>query len=58
MSNFSHQGREKKVYVEKMFNDISKRYDFFNTVSSFIPDKIKFKSKKNGSNLISPVNLE
>ena len=34
MSNFSHHGSEKKVYVEKMFNDISKRYDFFNTVSS------------------------
>jgi len=39
MSNFSHQGREKKVYVEKMFNDISKRYDFFNTVSSFGLDR-------------------
>jgi len=39
MSNFSHQGREKKVYVEKMFNDISKRYDLFNTVSSFGLDR-------------------
>ena len=39
MSNFSHHGSEKKVYVEKMFNDISKRYDFFNTVSSFGLDR-------------------
>ena len=39
MSNFSHHGNEKKVYVEKMFNDISKRYDFFNTVSSFGLDR-------------------
>ena len=39
MSNFSHHGSEKKIYVEKMFNDISKRYDFFNTVSSFGLDR-------------------
>ena len=39
MSNFSHHDNEKKVYVEKMFNDISKRYDFFNTVSSFGLDR-------------------
>ena len=39
MSNFSHQGNDKKVYVEKMFNDISKRYDLFNTISSFGLDR-------------------
>ena len=39
MSNFSHQGKEKKIYVEKMFNDISKRYDLFNTLSSFGLDR-------------------
>ena len=39
MSNFSHQGKEKKIYVEKMFNDISSRYDLFNTLSSFGLDR-------------------
>ena len=39
MSNFSHQGKEKKIYVEEMFNDISKRYDLFNTISSFGLDR-------------------
>ena len=39
MSNFLHQGKDKKVYVEKMFNDISKRYDLFNTISSFGLDR-------------------
>ena len=39
MSNFSHQGKEKKIYVEKMFNDISNRYDLFNTLSSFGLDR-------------------
>ena len=39
MSNFSHHGKDKKVYVEKMFNDISKRYDLFNTISSFGLDR-------------------
>ena len=34
MPKFQHQGKEKKAYVEKMFNDISKRYDLFNTLSS------------------------
>ena len=41
MSNFSHQGNDKKVYVEKMFNDISKRYDLFNTISSFGLDRYR-----------------
>ena len=39
MSNFSHQGNEKKKYVEEMFNDISKKYDLFNTISSFGLDR-------------------
>ena len=47
MSNFSHQGKEKKIYVEKMFNDISKRYDLFNTISSFGLDR--YWRKKLGS---------
>tara|TARA_B100000029_G_scaffold446541_1_gene467752 strand:- start:606 stop:1325 length:720 start_codon:yes stop_codon:yes gene_type:complete len=39
MAKFQHQGKEKKVYVEKMFNDISKRYDLFNTLSSLGIDR-------------------
>ena len=39
MSKFQHQGKEKKAYVEKMFNDISKRYDLFNTLSSLGIDR-------------------
>ena len=39
MPKFQHQGKEKKVYVEKMFNDISKRYDLFNTLSSLGIDR-------------------
>jgi len=39
MSKFAHTGEEKKVYVIKMFNDISKRYDLFNSLSSFGIDR-------------------
>ena len=39
MSKFIHQGKEKKIYVENMFDDISKKYDLFNTISSFGIDR-------------------
>ena len=39
MSRFIHQGDKKKMFVEQMFNDISKRYDLFNTLSSMGLDK-------------------
>jgi len=39
MSKFTHEGNDKKKYVESMFNDISKRYDIFNLISSFGLDK-------------------
>ena len=39
MSKFTHQGKDKKKYVESMFDDISKRYDLFNTLSSFGIDR-------------------
>ena len=39
MAKFIHQGNEKKKYVEGMFNDISLRYDLFNTLSSMGIDK-------------------
>ena len=38
-ANFIHQGKDKKKYVENMFDDISKRYDLFNTISSFGIDR-------------------
>ena len=34
MSKFTHHGEDKKKYVKDMFNDISDRYDLFNTISS------------------------
>ena len=39
MSKFIHQGEEKKAYVKDMFNDISKRYDLFNLLSSMGLDR-------------------
>ena len=39
MSKFIHQGQDKKAYVKSMFNDISYRYDLFNTLSSFGIDR-------------------
>ena len=39
MSKFVHEGQEKKAYVKSMFNDISYRYDLFNTLSSFGIDR-------------------
>ena len=39
MSKFVHQGEDKKSYVKNMFNDISNRYDLFNTISSFGVDR-------------------
>jgi len=39
MSKFIHQGEDKKTYVRNMFNDISARYDLFNTISSFGVDR-------------------
>ena len=35
MPNFIHKGNRKKEYVQEMFNDVSKRYDFLNKVLSF-----------------------
>ena len=51
MSKFIHQGNEKKVYIEKMFNDISKRYDFFNALSSFGLDRYWRRKLANSFNL-------
>ena len=39
MTKFSHHGNDKKKYVEGMFNDISRRYDLFNAISSFGIDR-------------------
>ena len=39
MSKFVHEGKDKKIFVEDMFNDISKRYDLFNTLSSMGIDR-------------------
>jgi len=39
MANFAHKGEEKKKYVKKMFNDISKTYDLINILSSFGIDR-------------------
>ena len=39
MTKFEHRGEKKKIYVENMFNDISRRYDLFNTISSMCLDK-------------------
>tara|TARA_B110000438_G_C15773658_1_gene633062 strand:- start:690 stop:1409 length:720 start_codon:yes stop_codon:yes gene_type:complete len=39
MSKFIHHGEEKKKYVKDMFNDISKRYDLFNLLSSMGIDR-------------------
>ena len=39
MSKFIHHGEDKKTYVKDMFNDISNRYDLFNTISSFGVDR-------------------
>ena len=35
MSEFIHKGQKKKEYVQKMFNNISERYDILNTILSF-----------------------
>ena len=39
MSKFVHHGEEKKLFVKDMFNDISKRYDLFNLLSSMGLDR-------------------
>ena len=39
MSKFVHEGESKKVFVEDMFNDISKKYDLFNMLSSMGIDR-------------------
>ena len=39
MSKFVHSGEKKKTYVKDMFNDISKRYDLFNLLSSMGLDR-------------------
>ena len=39
MSKFIHEGENKKVFVKDMFNDISSRYDIFNTLSSMGIDR-------------------
>ena len=39
MSKFVHEGENKKVFVEDMFNDISKKYDLFNMLSSMGIDR-------------------
>jgi len=51
MSKFIHNGDEKKKYVEDMFNDISKRYDLFNTLSSMCLDRFWRKKLINNFNL-------
>ena len=38
-SYYRGQGNQKKKYVEEMFNDISRRYDLFNTLSSLGIDR-------------------
>ena len=35
MSKFIHKGKEKKIIVQKMFDDISYNYDFLNHFLSF-----------------------
>ena len=55
---FSHSGNEKKEFVEKMFDDISNKYDFLNHFLSFGIDiywRNKFINKlniKNGSTVL------
>ena len=34
-TKFKHEGKEKKVYVKKMFDDIAPNYDFLNHLLSF-----------------------
>lgn len=51
MSKFIHSGEEKKKYVEDMFNDISRRYDLFNTLSSMCIDRYWRKKLINNFNL-------
>ena len=55
LPNFKHTGDEKKEFVEKMFDEISPRYDFLNLFLSFGIDhhwrqrflkKINIKEKK------------
>ena len=55
---FSHSGNEKKEFVEKMFDDISNKYDFLNHFLSFGIDiywRNKFINKlniKNGTTVL------
>ena len=35
MPEFIHTGKDKKKFVEKMFDDISNNYDFLNRLLSF-----------------------
>ncbi len=39
MQEFLHNGKEKKKFIKKMFDDISSEYDFLNTFLSFGIDK-------------------
>ena len=39
MPEFIHTGKDKKKFVEKMFDDISPHYDILNRVLSFGIDK-------------------
>ena len=40
MPEFIHTGKEKKKFVEKMFDDISDHYDFLNRILSFGIDRV------------------
>ena len=39
MPEFIHTGKDKKEFVEKMFDDISNNYDMLNRILSFGIDK-------------------
>ena len=49
-NKYKHIGESKKKFVEKMFDDISSKYDFFNRLTTFYIDQYwrnKFINKLN-----------